>query len=114
MFKISSLLRTLPVTLLIGACACAMSVQAQAQSGSRDVAATSSDGGVVQSVEKTTRKVVKATKRTVKKVGKATSNAARRASGVIRHTGEKIGKKLPKGNEKPPVDEQGRPGNESR
>ncbi len=114
MSKISLFVRTLPAALLIGAAACALSAQAQTRSGSREVDTASSDGGVVQSVEKTTKKAVNATKRTAKKVGKATSKAASRAAGAVRHTGEKIGKKLPKGNEKPPVDEQGRPGNEAR
>jgi hypothetical protein len=114
MFKISLFFRTLPAALLIGAAAYGLPAQAQTQSGAHERASGSSGGSVVQSVEKTTKKAAKATKRTAKKVGKATSNAASRASGAVRHTGEKIAKKLPKGNEAPPVDAQGRPGNTAR
>ncbi|MEO6972084.1 MAG: hypothetical protein ABI135_01485 [Rhodoferax sp.] len=113
MSRISLFLRTLPVALLVGAAACGLSAQAQTQSGAHEGATTSSDGGVVQGIEKTTKKAANATKRTAKKVGNATSKAASRASGAVRRTGEKIGKKLPKGHEAPPVDEQGRPGNKA-
>jgi hypothetical protein len=111
MVKVSMFFRTLPLVLFVGAAAYGLSAQAQTRSGTREGATASSDGGVVQSVEKTTKKAVKATKRTAKKVGHATSNGASRAAGAVRHTGEKIGRKLPKGHEAPPVDEQGRPGN---
>ena len=113
MFKVLLFLRALPTALLICGAAYGLSAQAQTQSGAHEVATASSDGGVIQSVEKTTKKAVNATKRTAKKVAKATSNAARRASGAVRHTGEKIGEKLPKGNEKSPVDEQGRSGDKT-
>ena len=106
--------RNLAAILVIGAAAYGLSAHAQTQSGASDGAGSSSGGSVVQKVEKTTRKAANATKRTARKVGKATSKTASRAAGAVRHTGEKIGKKLPKGNAAPPIDEQGRPGNEAR
>lgn len=107
-------LRTIAMALTMGAAAYGLTAHAQTHSGTNEGASTSSGSGVVQKVEKTTRKVGNATERTAKKIGKATDRAALRASGAVRHTGEKIARKLPKGNAKPPVDEQGRPGNEAR
>ena len=114
MVKTSLFLRTIPAVLVMSAAAYGLTAHAQTQSGTHEGASTSSSNSVVQKVEKTTRKIGNATERTAKKVGKATNRAASRASGAVRRTGEKIGKKLPKGNAKPPVDEQGRPGNEAR
>lgn len=114
MVKTSLFLRAIAPVLVMGAAAYGLTAaHAQTQSGTSEGANTSSSSSVVQKVGKTTKKVANATERTAKKVGKATNKAASRASGAIRRTGEKIGKKLPKGNATPPVDEQGRPGNKA-
>ena len=123
MIKIPNSLRMLSAILVIDAAACGLSVHAQSPSDSDHAQGASSSGGVVQKVEKTTdkavhaterttRKVVHATKRTTRhavhatertggKVGNAVSRTASRAAGSLRHTGEKIGKKLPKGEPAP-------------
>lgn len=113
MIKTALFFRAIPAALVVSAAAYGLAAHAQTQSGTNEGASTSSNNGVVQKVEKTTKKAVNATERTAKKVGKATSKTASRAAGAVRRTGEKIGKKLPKGNATPPVDEQGRPGNKA-
>lgn len=113
MIKTQSFLRTIPAMLIISAASYGLAAHAQTRSGANDGAATSANGGVVNGVEKTSKKAANATKRTARKVGKATNKAASRAAGAVRRTGEKIGEKLPKGNATPPVDEQGKPGNKA-
>lgn len=113
MIKTALFLRTIPAVLVMSAAAYGLTAHAQTQSGTNEGASSSSSNSVVQKVEKTAKKAVNATERTAKKVGRATSKTASRAAGAVRHTGEKIGKKLPKGSARPPVDEQGRPGNKA-
>ncbi|MDR3451480.1 MAG: hypothetical protein P4L96_01585 [Rhodoferax sp.] len=114
MIETSKSFRTLSAILLIGgAAACGLSAHAQAPSGANDGTGTSSGGGVIQKVEKTTKKAVNATERSARKVGHAVGKAASRAAGSVRRTGDKIGEKLPKGNHTPPSDARGPAGDKT-
>lgn len=125
MIKLSRSVRALlSAILVVGAAACGLSAHAQ---GPTDAGheGSSSSGGVVQKVERTTdkavhaterttmkvvhatkrttRKSVHATERTASKVGSAVGKATRHTAGALRRASDRIGEKLPKGKPAPHV-----------
>lgn len=124
MIKFSRPVHALCAILVVGAAACGLSAHAQSPADTSHEGSSSS-GGVVQKVERTTdkavhaterttmkvvhatkrttRKAVRGTERTAGKVGSAVGKAARHTAGALRRTGDRIGEKLPKGKPAPHV-----------
>ncbi|WP_198971646.1 hypothetical protein [Xylophilus sp. ASV27] len=100
----TSTFRALAAVLAVSAAA--YGVAANAQTTETDPA---SKPGVVEKTKELGHEAASATKRGAKKVGDATSNAASKSAAAVRHTGERIGSKLPPAPRDEGLNAQGQP-----
>jgi hypothetical protein len=86
----NSRIRTLSTVLALGAAAVSFSAFAQTASTTEPA-----KEGIGQRTEDAAKRAGHATANGARKVGHATSNGVKKVAGGVRHTGEKIGSKLP-------------------